>query len=86
MYGLLCLEANICSSGQSVVKLSLLKYVRKVQPSQLRSQKEKTLTVLSQHTTIIHLWKANRNTNSLNQFEPAWQPSCAPTPESLHFG
>lgn len=45
MYGLLCLEAKVCSSGQSVCKLSLLQYVRKVQPSQLCSQKEMTLTV-----------------------------------------
>lgn len=45
MYGLLCLEAKVCSSGQSVCKLSLLKHIRKVQPSQLRSQKELTHTV-----------------------------------------
>lgn len=45
MYGLLCLEAKVCSNGQSVCKLSLLQYVRKVQPSQLCSQKEMTLTV-----------------------------------------
>lgn len=46
MYGLVCLEAEIVSNGQSVYKLILLKSVRETQSSQLCFQKEIAFTVV----------------------------------------